>query len=112
VGSADLEGEKGGRLTHAASRQQLCIRALRLGALAESSELSTPASDDPQDALGIQIRGASAEYESRSARPSPTACGGAAWRPSGPAVAPEVEIRYVVPLSGAAQMKDVLRLHH
>jgi hypothetical protein len=62
VGPADLEGEKAGRLTHAASRQQWCIRALRLGALARSSELSTPASDDPQDALVIQIRGAVAEY--------------------------------------------------
>jgi hypothetical protein len=67
VGPADLEGGKGGRLTQAASRQQWCIRALRLGALAESLELSTPASDDPQDALVIQIRGAMAEYESRSA---------------------------------------------
>jgi hypothetical protein len=112
VGPADLEGEKGGRLTHAASRQQWCIRALRLGALAGSSELSTPASDDSQDTLVIQIRGAAAEYESRSARPSPSACGGAAWQPSGPVVAPEVEIRDVVPLRGAAQMKDVLRLHH
>jgi hypothetical protein len=60
----------------------------------------------------IQIRGAAADYESRSARSSPTACGGAAGRPSGPAGAPEVEMRYVVPLSGAAQMKEVLRLHH
>jgi hypothetical protein len=74
--------------------------------------LERPPSDDPQDVLVIQIRGAAAEYESRSARSSPTACGGAAWRPSGLAVAPEVEIRYVVPLSGAAQMKDVLQSHH
>ena len=74
--------------------------------------LEWPPSDDPQDALVIQIRGPAAEYESMSARSSPTACGEAAWRPSGPAVAPEVEMRYVVPLSVAVQMKDVVRSHH